>query len=318
MNSKIKKFFGKFTKKAKRTVGIWYGIDEKDKSFVLEDKDKNNLKETLQEYMGIVKKLARQQEDRYGIGNSIMVAGGLSSEDAAKYMYDFYAGVSNRSGVVTGLNPYDTPAPVTGLTTPVEADDNGNLSFDSPISEAAGRQNIRVVKKKVTPKEVRCELEMPATKVALEFLEEKIKLVKGKLELIKSNHYSKNELEAMIERLENRKKYNEEIESFFLQLKPTSDEKIEDLLKKYELVMDTSDIYVPDFPEEAITIMQKYTEHCSTLCNKKPIFYVIATEDYFKVKRAQRDPILLAQSPFGFYWYILGAWDKELIFLPEL
>jgi len=32
----------------------------------------------------------------------------------------------------------------------------------------------------------------------------------------------------------------------------------------------------------------------------------------------KRDPILLAQSPFGFYYNILGAWEKEMVYLPEL
>ena len=35
-------------------------------------------------------------------------------------------------------------------------------------------------------------------------------------------------------------------------------------------------------------------------------------------KYKQRDPILLVQSPFGFYWQILGAWDKEMLILSEL
>ena len=50
----------------------------------------------------------------------------------------------------------------------------------------------------------------------------------------------------------------------------------------------------------------------------RPIFYVIATEDKFRKAYEKRDPILLVQSPFGFYWQILGAWDKEMILLSEL
>jgi hypothetical protein len=64
--------------------------------------------------------------------------------------------------------------------------------------------------------------------------------------------------------------------------------------------------------------MKKYTDNMEKLCKKKPVFYVIAEPDKFKKAYEKRDPILLVQSPFGFYWQILGAWDKEMILLSEL
>jgi uncharacterized lipoprotein len=51
---------------------------------------------------------------------------------------------------------------------------------------------------------------------------------------------------------------------------------------------------------------------------RNQFFYVIAEEKSFKSAAEKRDPILLVQSPFGFYWQILGAWDKEMILLSEL
>jgi hypothetical protein len=45
---------------------------------------------------------------------------------------------------------------------------------------------------------------------------------------------------------------------------------------------------------------------------------VIAEPDKFRKAYEKRDPILLVQSPFGFYWQILGAWDKEMMLLSEL
>ncbi len=44
----------------------------------------------------------------------------------------------------------------------------------------------------------------------------------------------------------------------------------------------------------------------------------IADKKDFEKKDKRRDPILLAQSPFGHFWQILGAWDKEMLFLEEL
>jgi hypothetical protein len=129
--------------------------------------------------------------------------------------------------------------------------------------------------------------------------------------------YSRREVEALIERLENRRRWAD-FKRFFDEFQNTTDEKIEQLLDKYDLVMNTSDLFVPEFPDDAIAVMKQYTEQMDKLCGKKPVFYVIAEPDKFRKAYEKRDPILLVQSPFGFYWQILGAWDKEMILLSEL
>jgi len=147
-------------------------------------------------------------------------------------------------------------------------------------------------------------------------LEDKIEVLKYKRDLIVQS-YSRREVEGLIERLENRRKW-EEFKGFFNEFQNTTDEKIDDLLNNYDLVMNTSDLFVPEFPDDAIAIMKTYTEKMDALCGKKPVFYVIAEPDKFRKAYEKRDPILLVQSPFGFYWQILGAWDKEMILLSEL
>jgi hypothetical protein len=169
---------------------------------------------------------------------------------------------------------------------------------------------------KVKPIDVLNELEIIPNPLTLTLLDEKIEILKEKSKLIVQS-YVKREINALIERIENRKKYLE-FKIFFDSFQNTNDEKIDILLNKYDLVMKTSDIFVPEFPDQAIIIMKEYSDKMMELCNKKPIFYVIATEDNFQEKYKQRDPILLVQSPFGFYWQILGAWDKEMLLLSEL
>lgn len=78
------------------------------------------------------------------------------------------------------------------------------------------------------------------------------------------------------------------------------------------------DQFVPDFPKEAIKAMQEYSNMCIQLCKKKAVFYVVADKKDFEKVPAKRDPILLAQSPFGFFWQILGAWDDEMVYLGDL
>jgi len=168
----------------------------------------------------------------------------------------------------------------------------------------------------VKPKDVLEELETIPTPWTLSNLDDKIEVLKYKAELI-TQSYSKREVVALIERLENRKKWHK-FKNFFNEFQNTTDEKIDILLEKYDLVMKTSDLFIPEFPDDAIEVMKKYTTNMNKLCKKKPVFYVIAEPDKFKKAYEKRDPILLVQSPFGFYWQILGAWDKEMILLSEL
>lgn len=194
---------------------------------------------------------------------------------------------------------------------------NGNVVGGAIMIGSPDATNSSVPTKiKIKPIDVLKELETIPTPFSLALIDEKIEILKDKSKLIVQN-YAKREVEALIQRLENRKKYAEHKE-FFDRYQNTTDEKIDVLLEKYELVMKTSDIFVPEFPDEAIATMKIYTEKMAAICEKKPVFYVIAEVKDFKKAYEKRDPILLVQSPFGFYWQILGAWDKEMLLLSEL
>lgn len=192
-----------------------------------------------------------------------------------------------------------------------------NNLFPSPIISTSTESGVSAnTKIKIKPIDVLGELETVPNPFSLTLLDEKIEILKDKSKLI-VQHYAKRELEALIERIENRKKYVDH-KSFFDKYQNTTDEKIDILLEKYDLVMRTSDIFVPEFPDDAIKTMKDYTDAMELVCQKKPIFYVIAEPQDFKKAYEKRDPILLVQSPFGFYWQILGAWDKEMLLLSEL
>ncbi|MDD4972037.1 MAG: hypothetical protein PHT07_21630 [Paludibacter sp.] len=193
----------------------------------------------------------------------------------------------------------------------------GDIVVDGTFLESTTPSTSKTSQKiKVKPVDVLRELETVPTPWSMLALDDKISILRDKAKLIKQR-YAKREVNGLIERLENRKKYNE-FRSFFDPFQNTTDEKIDALLEKYELVMKSSDIFIPEFPKVAIDIMNNYTNKMKELCNKKPVFYVIATADSFKKSYKRRDPILLVQSPLGFYWQILGAWDSEMILLTEL
>lgn len=236
---------------------------------------------------------------RKGTNPGISFSGALPSSGLDDtFLFDFknyqsqYTGAAQNSFITSG----------TGFTI---SDGRDSDESESPNKKIA-----------VKPKDVLDELETVPTPWTLSNLDDKIEVLKYKADLI-TQHYSKREVEGLIERLENRKKWGK-YRNFFQEFQNTTDEKIDALLEKYDLVMKTSDLFIPEFPDDAIAVMKKYTDNMLKICKKKPVFYVIAEPDKFRKAFEKRDPILLVQSPFGFYWQILGAWDEEMILLSEL
>ena len=154
------------------------------------------------------------------------------------------------------------------------------------------------------------------------YVNEQIEQFKDKLNLIKSTEWDMsrgtNEIASVLIRLENRKKYPE-FNSFFEQYAYTTTTKIDEVIKNHgHLKLGNVEQFMADLPKDAIKEMKDYTSNTEKLCTKKPIFYIIADKKDFEKTVQRRDPILLAQSPFGHFWQILGAWDEEMIFLEEL
>lgn len=128
----------------------------------------------------------------------------------------------------------------------------------------------------------------------------------------------RDEIESMIERLQNRFKIDQ-VKNTLEEFPHTTNLLIDKLLKDHKnLRFNIASDFVPDFPKAALDAMRKYDKMCLDLCNKKAVYYVIAQSKDFEQVSRRRDPILLAQSPFGFFWQILGAWDEEMIYLGDL
>lgn len=130
--------------------------------------------------------------------------------------------------------------------------------------------------------------------------------------------YGRQEVESMIERLENRTSFHE-FGGDLSEYPYTTSDAIRNLLstqKHLEAIVATP--MIPDLPGDAIRKMNHYAAVTEKLCGKRPVFYLIKEKKDDKEVARRRDPILLAQSPFGFFWQILGAWDDEVKFLDEL
>ncbi len=145
---------------------------------------------------------------------------------------------------------------------------------------------------------------------------------KDKLGLIKSEEYDMRrgveEISSIIQRLENRKKYAE-VKDSFDEFPYTTSSKINVLIEaQVHLKLGQIAQFLADMPKEATEAMKRYNKAVDTLCKKQAVFYIIANKKDFEKTDKRRDPILLAQSPFGHFWQILGAWDEEMLFLEDL
>ena len=130
--------------------------------------------------------------------------------------------------------------------------------------------------------------------------------------------HGRDEVRSIIERLENRKKLSL-VKKVVEKYPHTTSALINRVLKenphlRYEKV----DAFIPDLRKVAVDAMKEYDGMCLKLCDKKAVFYILANKEDFERKAERRDPILLAESPFGFFWQILGAWDEEMVYLGDL
>lgn len=154
------------------------------------------------------------------------------------------------------------------------------------------------------------------------YLEKQLEDFRDKLSLIKSEEYDMRrgvvEIASVVTRLENRKRYAE-FHAFFEEFPYTSTARINDLTKDHDyLKLGQIAQFLADMPKEAVDVMKRYNKTTQDLCKKDPVFYIIADKKDFKKSDKRRDPILLAQSPFGHFWQILGAWDEEMMLLEDL
>ena len=191
---------------------------------------------------------------------------------------------------------------------------NGGMQLTETSAEGSSNSSRPPQKISIKPIDILDQVEMPPRVLDLTNLDDKIDVMKRKAEFVK-NHYSKREMKGLVECLENRKKYDH---IFFGRYSTTTIDHINTLCAKYDLCIREVDLFIPELPTEAVVSMEEYEKKVMEITGKKGIYYVIATASDFKDAYGRRDPILLAQSPFGFYYDILGAWDKEMLILSEL
>ena len=88
---------------------------------------------------------------------------------------------------------------------------------------------------------------------------------------------------------------------------------IDKLCKRYKVQMVGLGDYYRLVPREGVDEIEKFAEAMSCVSRNDPLFKLIISDE-----ERPKDPILLAQSPFGSWFYVLGAWDKEVEIVDKL
>lgn len=225
-------------------------------------------------------------------------------------------GYSYRSGWDLGdrESQYGSLVAYTDVSGQVEA--VGGWNSDSSTNQGVTAKLTKAIDERIEkkPVEVFQEIMGETPKMDVTNIDAQIKLVKRRQEMFKElGTPSYDEDEALIF-LKARKAGIKQKTNFHWA--PTTLSLCNDLVKKYKLAFVDFNSYAKNIPMEAIDELEAFLKEYAKVSDSKPVLKLIiddapAAPDKPSRER-KKDPILLASSPFGKYFYILGAWDKEV------
>lgn len=205
-----------------------------------------------------------------------------------------------------------------GLITPMDT------SELQALQGRLGKKDERIEKK---PVEVFQEIILEPTecpRINFENLEGQIALVERRRRVLREEigmRETPDEDEALIF-LYSRKKLLKCKNEHAFNWPVTTRDKIAQLCKTYKLEMVSFRGYYKTVPMEAIDELEKFCQEYEKFTDTEPDLKLIIDDAPAPEERQSRerkkDPILLASSPFGRWYHVLGAWDKEVLVIDEL
>ena len=186
-----------------------------------------------------------------------------------------------------------------------------STSYNGEVGEPNENIDDRIEKK---PVEIFGELMMEIPEIDLNNLDHKLSVIYERARFLKE-HMGVNptdESEA-IGYLLSRKKFKKKGKLF--QWPVTNKKLINALCLKYKVTEVNFAGYYKTVPNEALDKLKKYITAHKKVSKLRPDITVIVDQGGVEEKK---DPIMLAKSPFGKWYYVLGAWDKEVEFVDEI
>lgn len=179
-------------------------------------------------------------------------------------------------------------------------------------------------RKAVEPKEVFDEIKAENTpEVSFENLDEKIAVVEERIGILKQ-HLDEGHLtdeHRALFYLKNRRAYLDTRKKNPMDWALTTEEAVDDLCKRYKLKIVPLKQFYTLVPKEGLKEMDRYTKAYKAITGDVPIYELVVKDTQPAAeerKKKDRDPILLANSPFGNHMFILGVWDEEVAVVDEI
>lgn len=192
--------------------------------------------------------------------------------------------------------------------------DTGDVSLIPASEGSIKRINNKDERLNRKPAEIFQEIISEVPKMNLINLDKQIKLVKRRKDFFEYEfNFNSIDEKLALSYLRARKKYLKYAQLFRWSI--TTQEKINKLCKKYKVRMVSFEGYYKNIPMEAIDELEHYIRAHKKVTRAKPLFHLIIDDGG---KEDKKDPILLVSSPFGCWFYILGAWDKEVEIVDDL
>lgn len=174
-------------------------------------------------------------------------------------------------------------------------------------------EDLRIEKK---PVEIVNEIIAPDPVLRLNDLPYQIKAVEARLKVLRKFRGNTSDEEWALRYLKARQHYEKKKKMFTWPL--STDELINALIKKYKVSNNGFGGYSRNIPLEATAELEKFGKAWDQVVDDERHVAELRLITDYGGKETKKDPILLAASPFGRWWYVLGAWDKEVEIVDEI
>lgn len=194
----------------------------------------------------------------------------------------------------------------------------GDLVVTGTMGTIPEGKNLPLIRKIEAPVALVSQIIKPELNMDFKDLDIKIKQIKTRLSKLKRRSMDYENAKRALIYLNSRKNYPK-YKDEFANWKVTTKEKLEKLEEDYQITIDDIKNYEDYIPDEALNEMEKYVNVCKKLSGGyEPHIRIICYSHEAEKAKNSKDPIIIGESPFGNFWFILGAWDKEVELVPKL